>query len=57
MAFPVILSSILGLVVMSLIIPYLLHRITLEEKMLVERFGAEYEEYMRQSKRLIPLVY
>lgn len=57
LAFPVMLSSILGLLVMSLLIPYLLHRMTLEEKMLVERFGAEYEEYMRQSKRLIPLVY
>jgi protein-S-isoprenylcysteine O-methyltransferase Ste14 len=54
---PVMLSSILGFLVMLLLVPYLLHRIKLEERMLIERFGAEYEEYMRQSKRLIPFVY
>jgi protein-S-isoprenylcysteine O-methyltransferase Ste14 len=54
---PVLLSSILGFLVMSLIIPLLIHRIKLEEGMLLERFGAEYEEYMEHSKKLIPYIY
>ena len=35
----------------------LLFRIGIEERMLVEEFGAEYEEYMRRTKKLIPYVY
>jgi protein-S-isoprenylcysteine O-methyltransferase Ste14 len=54
---PVMLSSPLGFMVMLLLIPYLLHRIKLEEGMMIERFGKEYEDYMRSSKRLIPFVY
>ena len=54
---PVMLSSLLGFMVMFLLAPYLIHRTKLEEKMLIERFGAEYEEYMKHSKRLIPFVY
>jgi protein-S-isoprenylcysteine O-methyltransferase Ste14 len=54
---PVMVSSVLGLLVMLLLVPYLLHRIKLEEKMLIGRFGAEYEDYMRHSKKLIPYLY
>jgi protein-S-isoprenylcysteine O-methyltransferase Ste14 len=54
---PVLLSSVLGFLVMLLIVPLLLQRIKLEERMLIERFGAEYEEYMRQSKKLVPFLY
>jgi protein-S-isoprenylcysteine O-methyltransferase Ste14 len=54
---PVMLSSLLGFLVMLLLIPYLLHRIKLEESMMTERFGKEYEEYMQSSKRLVPFVY
>jgi len=54
---PLIVSSVLGFLVILLIVPLLLHRIKLEERMLIERFGAEYEEYRRHSKRLIPFVY
>jgi protein-S-isoprenylcysteine O-methyltransferase Ste14 len=35
----------------------LLFRIGIEERMLVEEFGVEYEEYMRRTKKLIPYVY
>jgi protein-S-isoprenylcysteine O-methyltransferase Ste14 len=38
-------------------VPYLSHRIKLEERMLIEHFGAEYTEYMKRSKRLIPFIY
>jgi protein-S-isoprenylcysteine O-methyltransferase Ste14 len=54
---PVMFSSLFGFLVMLLLVPYLLHRIRLEERMLIERFGKDYEEYMRSSKRLIPFVY
>jgi protein-S-isoprenylcysteine O-methyltransferase Ste14 len=54
---PVMLSSLLGFLVMLLLVPYLLHRIKLEEKMMIERFGKEYEDYMRSSRRLVPFVY
>lgn len=54
---PVLLSSVLGLLVMLLVVPLLLHRIKLEEAMLIGKFGTEYEDYMKATKRLIPFVY
>jgi protein-S-isoprenylcysteine O-methyltransferase Ste14 len=54
---PVIFSSVLGFLVMFLIVPLLIHRIKLEERMLIERFGAGYEEYVKHSKKLIPFIY
>jgi protein-S-isoprenylcysteine O-methyltransferase Ste14 len=54
---PIMLSSILGFLVTLLLVLYLLHRIKLEEGMLIERFGAEYEEYIRSSKKLVPFLY
>jgi protein-S-isoprenylcysteine O-methyltransferase Ste14 len=57
LGFPVMLSSIIGFVVMLLLVPYLLHRIKLEESMLIGHFGVEYKEYMKTSKKLIPFVY
>jgi protein-S-isoprenylcysteine O-methyltransferase Ste14 len=57
LAFPVMLASILGFLVTLLLVPYLLHRIKLEERMLIGRFGTEYEDYMRSSKKLVPFVY
>ena len=54
---PVMMSSLLGFLVMLLLIPYLLHRIKLEESMMIDKFGKEYEEYMKSSKRLIPFIY
>jgi protein-S-isoprenylcysteine O-methyltransferase Ste14 len=57
LGFPVMVSSILGLLTTMLLVAYLLYRIKLEEKMLIDRFGDEYIEYMGQSKRLLPFVY
>ena len=34
-----------------------IYRMRSEEAMLVSRFGKEYEEYIRRTKRLIPYVY
>jgi len=33
------------------------HRLLFEERMLVEKFGDEYRDYMKRTKRLIPLIY
>jgi len=35
----------------------LLFRIGIEERMLVEEFGVEYEEYMKRTRKLVPYVY
>ena len=57
LGFPIIMSSVLGFLVMFLIVPLILRRIRNEESMLIERFGSEYEEYIKQSKKLIPFIY
>jgi protein-S-isoprenylcysteine O-methyltransferase Ste14 len=54
---PLILGSVYGFVVALAIIPMVLHRISVEEKFLVSRFGEEYLEYSHRTKRLIPYVY
>jgi protein-S-isoprenylcysteine O-methyltransferase Ste14 len=57
LGFPIIVSSVLGILVMFFIVPLILRRIRNEESMLIERFGSKYEEYMKQSKKLIPFFY
>ena len=42
---------------MVISIVFLLIRIEIEEKMLVEAFGQEYEEYRKKTRRLMPYVY
>jgi len=34
-----------------------LYRIKIEEKALLEKFGQEYNDYMKKSKKLIPFIY
>jgi protein-S-isoprenylcysteine O-methyltransferase Ste14 len=36
---------------------FLYHRISKEEEMMLQTFGAEYESYRRRTKRLIPWIY
>jgi protein-S-isoprenylcysteine O-methyltransferase Ste14 len=57
LAIPLVFSSVYGFLVMLLIIPLFLYRIKIEEKMLVEKFGSEYIQYMKRTKRLIPFIY
>ncbi len=54
---PLILRSLLGLLVMMMLLPMIIIRIRLEEKVLAEKFGREYELYARKTKRLIPYIY
>ena len=51
------LSSLYGLVFMIIGLVFLLIRIEIEEKMLIEAFGEEYKEYQRNTKKLIPFLY
>ena len=56
-AIPLVLSSLYGFLVMLGIVPLFLYRIGIEEKMLIEKFGPKYIQYMKRTKRLIPLIY
>ena len=48
-------SSLAGLAAIPLIlIPTAIFRIRVEDKILAEHFGAQFEEYARKTKRLIP---
>jgi protein-S-isoprenylcysteine O-methyltransferase Ste14 len=50
-------ASLLGLLMMLVLIPLVLNRIRMEEKMLVEEYGDAYRAYQETTKKLIPFVY
>ena len=54
---PLVLGSIHGFLLMILIIPVYPYRIKIEEKMLLEKLGDEYLNYVKTTWRLIPYVY
>jgi protein-S-isoprenylcysteine O-methyltransferase Ste14 len=54
---PIYAASLPGFLAMLPVVPIFLHRIGMEEKMLAEHFGAEYEAYRRSTRRLIPFLY
>lgn len=54
---PLIFSSLWGLLLMLGLIPCILYRIGIEEKMLLEEFGDQYKEYVKTTKKLIPFIY
>jgi protein-S-isoprenylcysteine O-methyltransferase Ste14 len=54
---PLCLSSVYGTAIMLLVIPLFLNRIRIEERLLIEEFGAEYEAYMEATEKLMPLIY
>ncbi len=55
--FVLIFSSIYGVLLIAVGTIFLLFRIRIEERMLVEAFGEDYKEYQRSTKRLIPYIY
>jgi protein-S-isoprenylcysteine O-methyltransferase Ste14 len=57
LSIPMISNSLYGFVIMLIPIPILLRRIGIEEKVLVSKFGQEYLEYARKTKKLIPYIY
>jgi len=54
---PLFFRSLYGFFVMVFLVPFILYRIRMEEQMLTEKFGDEYRDYMKNSKKLIPYVY
>jgi protein-S-isoprenylcysteine O-methyltransferase Ste14 len=54
---PMYASSLYGFLTMSALIPILLNRIRLEERMLTEEFGDAYRTYAETTSRLIPFIY
>jgi len=54
---PLVFSSIYGFMPTLGFIPFILYRIKIEEKMLIEKFGDEYREYMKKTKKVIPFIY
>lgn len=54
---PMIANSLYGFVIMLVIIPILLYRISIEEKVLVSKFGQEYIEYAHKIKKIISYIY
>ena len=54
---PLIFSSLYGFLITLALIPLILYRITIEEHMLIQKFGDEYRDYMRRTKKLIPFLY
>ncbi len=57
LGFTLLLNSILGFTVMLLGVILVLIRIPFEEKMLINRFGQRYIDYMKRTKKLIPHIY
>jgi len=54
---PLFFSSIYGFFLMLGLIPCVIYRIKIEEKMLIKKFGTEYMEYAKRTKKLIPHIY
>ena len=57
LAIPLCLASLYGFATMALVIPLFLNRIKIEEKLLIEEFGEEYERYKETSRKLIPYLF
>ncbi|UCE10571.1 MAG: isoprenylcysteine carboxylmethyltransferase family protein [Candidatus Thorarchaeota archaeon] len=53
----VALSSLYGIAFMIIGFVFLIIRIEMEERMLTEAFGSEFEEYKSRTKKLIPFLY
>lgn len=47
-------SNLLMMLASGIVIILILHRIPREERMMIQRFGIEYKEYMRKTGRLLP---
>jgi protein-S-isoprenylcysteine O-methyltransferase Ste14 len=54
---PVFAGSLYGLLTMSALIPVLLYRIRIEERLLTEEFGDAYRSYRDATSKLIPFIY
>jgi protein-S-isoprenylcysteine O-methyltransferase Ste14 len=56
--FGISLNNWLSLLIISVPVTFaMLYRIKIEEKMLLNQFGAAYADYMKRTKRLIPWIF
>jgi protein-S-isoprenylcysteine O-methyltransferase Ste14 len=56
-AVPVYASSLYGFLTLSVLIPIILNRIRIEERLLTEEFGDAYRTYQETTSKLIPFIY
>jgi len=54
---PVYVSSLYGLLTMSALIPLILNRIRIEERLLTDEFGDAHRTYKEAASKLIPFIY
>ena len=54
---PIYNSSLYGLVIMIVLIPIIINRIRMEERLLIEEYGDAYREYQETTSKLVPFVY
>ena len=54
---PVYAASLYGFLVMLILIPIILNRIRLEEKLLTEEFQDAFQKYKETTKQVIPFIY
>lgn len=55
--FTVLAGSLRGFLIMALLLPILLIRIRLEERLLLTAFGEQYQRYQNRTRKLIPFLY
>ncbi len=53
---PIYVASLYGFVTMLILIPIILYRIRLEEKLLTEEFQEAFQKYRQTTKKLIPFI-
>lgn len=54
---PIYAASLKGFLTMLLLIPLILNRIRMEERLLTEAFGDTFLEYKKSTSKLIPFIY
>ena len=54
---PVFASSLYGLLIILALIPIILNRIRMEERLLTEEFGDVYRDYQETTSKLVPFIY
>jgi protein-S-isoprenylcysteine O-methyltransferase Ste14 len=54
---PLYTSSLYGFLAMLVLIPIILNRIRMEEKLLTEEFHEAFQKYKETTKKLIPFIY
>ncbi len=54
---PVFVSSLYGFLILLALIPLVLNRIRMEERMLIGEFGDAYRAYQESTSKLIPFIY